>query len=99
MTDREILELARIGKLAVAENDARRVRDALRKEFRSFLRDLCPEPRDYIDEENDEPEIVDEMVRLRDAKRKAQQKLDTARAATRRAIVRAAAEIGKEVGA
>lgn len=95
MDDRELLELAEIGKRAVAEHAAWVARNKARKEHRDFLHSYERETGEWFAVEQAEQEDVTRHHELLKPAQDAQKKLTSARAATRRAIVRAAAEIGR----
>lgn len=95
MDDRELLELAEIGKRAIAEHAAWVARNKTRKEHRDFLRSYERETGEWFDVNQAEQEDVARHTELLKPAQDAQKKLTSARAATRRAIVRAAAEIGR----
>lgn len=99
MTDRELLEMeakANIGNLAIAEHVQWVTRNEARDALKRKLRD-CGLSRQELSAEDWDWEPVDwaEWQALLSAEKKAQMKLDTLRAAARRAIVSAVAEIDK----
>lgn len=94
-SDRELLELAAIGKLAVAEHTAWLVRNLERNKVRDFLNEYRENTGEWYVDEEAEPEDRTLFSSLSASLKMTQGKLATARAATRRAIVRAAAEIGE----
>ena len=109
MDDRTLLEraakaagpLAEIGALAHAEHAAWVSRNQARNAMRAFYGKYRDETGEWFDrgdaiDGGDEFGEVPKFDKLRSDLKDAQRRLNAARAATRRAIVRAAAEIGGE---
>lgn len=107
MSTRELLEkaakaagpLAAIGALAYAEHAAWINRNKARNALRSFYSDYRSLTGEWFDrgdaiDGGDEDGDVPKFDKLQADLKNAQRKLSTARSATRRAIVRAAAAIG-----
>lgn len=90
--------LANIGRLALAEHEAWKSRNAARTAFRDWCATYHLETDEYFDPSSDVHHEPGELAAYRElltASKKAQSKLQVARAATRRAIVRAIADAGK----
>lgn len=97
MSDIELLELSEVGRRAIAENDAWKARNKAREEFREWRRKYLGETGEWFDRDEAETEDVEVFDMLKRCADDSQKALATARAATRRAIVRAAAAIGKSI--
>ena len=97
-TDKELLG---VSAKAIAEHAAWKVRNLARSALRSFYNDYSGETGERFDREdcvhNGESEDVTKFDSLSKAAKAAQRILTTKRAATRRAIVRAAAAIGEQL--
>jgi len=96
--DKELLELA---AKAISENAAWKSRNLARNALRKFYIDYTDETGERFDRsdcvEGGEFEDVTKFDELSKAAKAAQRILTTKRAATRRAIVRAAAAIGEKL--
>lgn len=92
----EFLELTTVGRLAMSEHEAWKARNTARRAFYEWLRSYRSETGDYYERDHAEPADRVEFSRLLSEKDAAQGRLATARAATRRAIVRAAAGIARQ---
>jgi hypothetical protein len=92
MSDNGLIDLA---AKVIEEHEAWLSRNAARKALREWRRNYQDETGEYFDrdtsEENEEMEDVQKFDELRGAARRAQSVLAKKRAATRRAITRAAA--------
>lgn len=100
--DRTLLEkaaraagpLVNIGELAVREHAAWVTRNAVRLAFHGWLKKYRRDTGEWFEVGTGEPEDDAMYYALREPVKPAQQALSRARAATRRAIVRAAASLG-----
>jgi hypothetical protein len=92
VNDRELLA---IGRLAVAEHAAWIARNAARAALHGFFKKYRSDTGEMFLVGEGEPEDDAVFYSLQEPARAAQKALTKARAATRRAIVRAAAEIGR----
>ena len=106
LTDRALLELAAkaagplaaVGVAALREHAAWVERNKTRSRVRSWLETYTKETGEWFVREEAEADDISAHDELRSASKNAQRSLTTARAATRRAIVRAAAEIERAKG-
>lgn len=81
--------MAEIGRLAVAENELWKIRNAKRRALHDWLRQYRYDADgDYFDHESAEPEHRNQFDLLMAEKTEAQRKYSLSRAATRRCIVR-----------
>lgn len=97
--ERELL--ASIGDLACAEHAAWAERNKKRAALQSFYQEFTKTTGEWFDADDeiangDEDGYAAKFEKLKAESKEAQQALTKARSATRRAIVRAAAEIGKD---
>jgi len=92
-TDKELLEA--IAQCAIAEYAAWKNRNLHRKHHMDFLHNFRLESGEYFDEEVD-AQYHDDYFELKARRKEYQTKYATARAATRRCIVRAAAAMGDQ---
>lgn len=93
-TDRELLELA---AMAISEYEAWKERNSTRRALRDWLRKYAKETGEFFDDALSLPEDIDAHTELSKSAKAAQRLLISRRAATRRAIARAAAEIGRNM--
>jgi hypothetical protein len=97
-TDKELLGAA---AKAIAEHAAWKVRNSARNALKKFYRDYTDETGELFDRgdcvDGGEFEYVTKFDELSNSLKKEQRNLTTKRAATRRAIVRAAAAIGEQL--
>jgi hypothetical protein len=91
--DRTLLELAAIGRLAVAERAAWIARNAARAALRGFFKQYRHDTGEWFAVGEGEPEDDAVFYSLQEPSKAAQKALTKARAATRRAITRAAASL------
>ena len=90
--DRELLEA--VAKAAINEHEAWKARNAARRAKREFWWQYKDATGEWFVKSEAEPDDIAKFAPLEAADKAARRRYATARAATRRAIVRAAAAIG-----